>query len=111
MKLDNITTEGLFMTYSGSDKVIIAVNTNGTNERRCTHVSFDEAHMSSTQKHIPPMGIVLQHAGFQTSQSELPISQDVTIKIKKLSNDATIPTKGSVGSAGYDLYSSEAKKV
>ena len=30
------------------------------------------------------------------------------MKIKKLTNDATIPTKGSVGSAGYDLYSSES---
>lgn len=27
-----------------------------------------------------------------------------TIKIKKLNNGAIIPTKGSVGAAGYDLY-------
>ena len=107
MKLDDITSEGLFMTYSGSDKIIIAVDKNGTNERRCTHVSFDEAHTSSTQKPIPPMGIVLQHAGFQPPQHELPISSDIEIKIKKTSEQAKIPTKGSVGSAGYDLYSSE----
>lgn len=32
----------------------------------------------------------------------------MSLKIKKLSVQATIPTRGSSGAAGYDLYSSEA---
>jgi len=30
-----------------------------------------------------------------------------TLKVKKLSEDAFVPTRGSSGAAGYDLYSSE----
>ena len=108
MKLDPITSEGLFMTYSGSDKIIIAVDRNGTNERRCTHVSYDEAHMSTTTKEIPPMGLVLQQAGYHSSIPEKPISNNITVKIKLLSPTATMPTKGTPGSAAYDLYSSES---
>lgn len=53
------------MTYSGSNKVSIVDDCNGTNKCRCTHSSYDEAYiMSSTQTQIPPMGIVLQQAGF-----------------------------------------------
>ena len=111
MKLDNITTEGLFMPYTGSDKVIIAVDKQGLNERRCTHVSYDEAHMSTTSKHIPPMGTVLQQAGFHAQTIEKPISINATIKIKLLSENATMPHKGTPGSAAYDIYSAQSISI
>ncbi len=84
------TTEGLFMTHSGSVEVIIAVNRGGTNRCHCTHISFDEAHMSSTQKQMPPMGIVLQNVGFQSPKPKNPISLNTTVKIKLLSPHETM---------------------
>ena len=33
------------------------------------------------------------------------------LQIKRLSNDAKIPTKGSINSAGYDLYSIEEVNI
>ena len=47
MKLDKISSEGLFMTYTGTDKIIYVVDKDGSNEHTCTHYAFDEAHISS----------------------------------------------------------------
>ena len=100
------------MTYSGSNKVILAVDKNGTNERRCTHVSYDEAHMTSTDKSIPPMATILQQAGFHTQQTDNLLSNtSIPIKIKLPSKNATMPNKGTDGSAAYDIYSSETVTI
>ena len=107
MKLDSITSEGLFMTYSGTDKVVIVVDTNGSNERRCTHLTYDEAHMSSTQKTLPPMGIVLQQAGYHPQPLEKLLNNDIKIRVKLLKPIATMPVKTTPGSAAYDIFSSE----
>ena len=34
---------------------------------------------------------------------------NLKLKVSKLSDDATIPTKGSEKAAGYDLYSAQVK--
>lgn len=64
MKMDKISNEGLFMAYTGSDKIVYVVNKKGKKEQAVTHVYFDEAHMSSSIQSTPPMGIALQQAGY-----------------------------------------------
>merc|ERR1712025_917178 len=39
------------------------------------------------------------------------ISSPITLQIAKLSENATVPTRGSPRAAGYDLYSAEAVKI
>ena len=46
MKLDRISNEGRFMTYTGSDKIVYVVTKGGKHEKSVTHVAFNEAHMS-----------------------------------------------------------------
>ena len=48
------------MTYSGTNKDIYVVDTNGHHERLTTYLTYDKAHMSSNQPNLPPMVITLQ---------------------------------------------------
>ena len=105
MKLDSISSQGLFMTYSGTNKKVYVVDEDGSNERLTTHLTYDEAHMSSSKQNLPPMAVTLQQRGYQsdptTTHSDLS-----TLKIKLLSTDAHMPIKATENSAGYDIYSS-----
>ena len=110
-KLDKISKEGLFMTYKGTDKIVYVVNKQGKQEKTATHVTFDEAHMSSSLQTQPPMSSALQQAGYRTKPYEESLSgaTDITytVKFKKLSKKATEPHKASDGAAGLDFYSAE----
>ena len=94
------------MTYSGTNKNVYVVDEDGTNERLSTHLTYDEAHMSTTRPQLLPMAIALQQRGFyQGSLQQNPSS--TKLKIILNSDTATIPTKATAGSAGYDMYSAE----
>ena len=110
MKLDNISSSGLFMTYKGTDKVAYVVDDDGTNERISTHLSFDEAHFSSDLKHQPPMAAVLRQAGYKDNPPQKGVPTHLsssTLRIKSLSEHATTPTHATKSSAGLDLFSAE----
>ena len=111
MKLDTISSQGLFMTYSGTDKNVYVVNFDGTNERLTTHLSYDEAHMSSTKPTLPPMAITLQQRGYIHNPSTNTTTYTSMLNLKLLSTDATMPVKATPQSAGYDIYSSQSTKI
>ena len=110
MKLDSISSSSLFMTYKGTDKLCYVVDDDGKNERASAHVSFDEAHLSEPPKQRPPMSKILEHAGYQQEYPKKGIIDDVAnevMNVQLLSEHATLPSKGSKESAGFDLYSAE----
>ena len=107
MKLDPMTKQGLFMTYSGTDKNVYVVDLDGTNERLSTHLMYDEAHMSSTNSTLPPMAITLQQRGFYQSLTNQTPIQPTSLKVCLNNSNARIPTKATPESAGYDMYSAE----
>ena len=111
MKLDRISSEGLFMTYTGTDKIIYVVDRDGTNERTCTYYAFDEAHMSSNSKTLPPMAVTLQHAGYRKPMDDIYPEMKEILQFKRLFKIASIPTKATPHSAGYDIGSSENKDI
>ena len=86
MKLDTMSSQGIFMTYSGTDKNVYVVNQDGTNERLTTHVSYDEAHMSSNKPTLPPMAITLQQKGYGVCHIlnfEMDVSYNCTDKMNQ----------------------------
>ena len=91
------------MTYTGSDKIVYIVDQTGKKEKTSAHVTFDEAHMTTSPQHKPPLFTALQQAGHR--QHVLPSNSKPSIIVKSLSKDSTTPTKATPGSAGYDLYS------
>ena len=104
MKLDRISSKGLFMTYTGTDEIIYVVDREGTNKHTCTHYAFDEAHMS-------PMAVTLQHAGYWKPMDNLSPEMKEILQFKRLSKIASIPTKATPHSARYDIASSENKDI
>lgn len=110
MNLDRISNEGLFMTYTGSDKIVYVVNKRGRREQAVTHVSFDEAHMSSSIQSTPPMGIALQQAGYRktpfTEGRPVQLTSE-KLKVKLLSNKGTLPIRSTEHAAGLDICSAE----
>ena len=102
MKLDSMSNDCIFMTYSGTDKNAYIVNKDGTNECLSTHITYDEAHISSTNTTIPPMATVLQQAVYTPATKLTNYSSDI-IKIQLLHRYAKISSKGTDNSAGYDI--------
>ena len=111
MKLDTMSSQGIFMTYSGTDKNVYVVNQDGTNERLTTHVSYDEAHMSSTKSTLPHMAISLQQKGYFHPTDKTITDPSTQVKIKISSPEATLPTKATPHSAGFDMYSAEQTTI
>ena len=75
-----------------------------------THVSFDEAHMSSSIQSTPPMGTALQQAGYRKASFTKGKAVQIDpkkLKVKLLSTRAQRPVKGSEQAAGYDIFSAE----
>ena len=109
-KLDTNNTVGTFMTYSGTDKNIWALNDATNQPLLATHYTFDEAHMSTEESKVPPYAIALQRTGYRTTLDLPPdTSPTVTdIPIKALHPDTKIPSRSTKESAGLDLYSSSA---
>ena len=108
MKLDTISNQGLFMTYSRTHKNVYVVNYDSTNEQLTTHLSYDKAHMSSLQKELPPMAIALQQHGCYNQPNSTRITFPDKLKINLLSNNAILPIKATPYSAGYNIYSAES---
>ena len=110
MKLDTISSQGLFMTYSGTHKNVYVVDNDGLNERLTTHLTYDEAHMSSSKQNLPPMAVTLQQRGYQPEPT-INDSALSTLKIKLLSKTASMPIKATKNSAGYDIHSLVHTKI
>ena len=99
MKLDRISQEGKFMTYTGTDKIVYFVNNDGKNEKSSTNVSYGKAHMSSNVKHLPPMAIALQQAGY----CKEPYKDGASFPV----NPGLQANRRSPDAAGLDIYSVE----
>ena len=114
-KMDPISTSGRFMTYKGTDKIAYVLNRNGKQEKASTHLAFDEACMSDPTNSQPPMAQALQQAGYRkepykevhAGDAEVDLDETYNMKFQTLSDKATIPERGSVQSAGLDLFSAE----
>ena len=60
MKLDSTTSQGLFMTYSRTDKNVYVVDKNGSKEPLTTNLTYNETNIASqTNIVLPPMTVAL----------------------------------------------------
>ncbi|GFH45233.1 hypothetical protein CTEN210_01707 [Chaetoceros tenuissimus] len=108
-KLDLKQSPGIFLGYSGNGNLAIIEDTNSGKTKLSSFVVFDEAHYTSDPKNRPPMGKALIEAGYVDHAPEIKENTQEyhTLQVKPLTTEATIPTKGTSGSAGYDLYSTK----
>ena len=110
--MDISTGNGVFLGYTASDKNIYVLN-NATNKILvASHISFDEAHMTSPTEQQPPMSQAMIQAGYKNDISN---ENDSTIdpnnaglRVQLLSKDGITPTRSTPESAGLDVYSTES---
>lgn len=100
--------EGYFIGYTGTDKNIRYIDAKTRQEKTEKYALFDEAHFTSAlSERIPPTATALRDAGYSMkikAQDTTTTDIDDHVKIKILSNNARMPTKGSPDSAGWDIY-------
>ena len=76
------------------------------NSERCTTFCLD----SSPVVYAEPEAEALEE-NLITRLSEVQAKKDQSVKVKKLSAEARVPTKGSAKAAGHDLYASEGTEI
>ena len=108
-KLSNHTYSGRFLEFVGTDKNIKYYDVKTKRIKIATHVVFDEAHFSSTNK--PPGAVALYNAGVAAESNSITSHDDTSVNFVKLSENAVIPNRATDGSAGADLYSAESKTI
>jgi hypothetical protein len=102
-KLDCMDSEGLFMTFKGTDKIAYVIDSKTGRKRTTTHIAYDEAHSATPRSQQPPMATALYQAGYQP-QLKKPIPK---LLIKLLDKDISPPVRGSTDAAGLDIHSGE----
>jgi dUTP pyrophosphatase len=115
-KLDDISEVGTFLNYKGTDKVMYVRDRKSGKEKTATHAYFDEAFMAETSTNLPPMALALQQAGYRQVPSKHlhvpPIStNNHALNIKLLTETAKMPIRGTVTSAGLDIFSDETTTI
>ena len=110
-KLDDNTTQGIFLRYTATDKNIVYLDTITNQEKIASHIIFDEANFSIGSS--APGAKALRYAG-SDKESKLncdtatkSISKNVSIKVKKLHDEARLPKRATPHAAGMDIYSPE----
>jgi dUTP pyrophosphatase len=119
-KLDTHAKMGIFLGYTATEHNIYYQDCITKKIKIASHVSFDEAGytipqaaLSMTQQRLQSRNHTnkLQSKGLNMdidiSQQNIPTEEceNNTLKVCKLTNHATIPTRASNESVGYDLYS------
>mmetsp|Transcript_10383 Transcript_10383/g.14952 ORF Transcript_10383/g.14952 Transcript_10383/m.14952 type:complete len:1434 (-) Transcript_10383:2326-6627(-) len=123
-KLDLNTTVGIFLGYTATDKNVVYMDSVTKRFKTATHVIFDEAGHTLPVAQLTPSAKALQKFGYKSptdnSDDENLAGNDneitanaiatdaapnMSLQVKYLSINATMPSRATDGSAGYDLYS------
>ena len=104
-KLDDNTSTGIFLRYTATNKNIVYLDINTNQEKIASHVIFDEAHFSSGNE--APGAKALRNIGTHKEDTNNSTTSSI-INVKQLHPNAKLPNRGSVGSAGLDLYTPES---
>ena len=102
-KLDDLSTTGIFLRYTATNKNIVYLDLKTNQEKIASHVVFDESNFTSET--ITPGYTALMKAGKQ--KSIVDSSEKDSIKFRKLHPNATLPKRATASSAGLDLYAIE----
>jgi len=62
-----------------------------------------------SEEKAPEQNLIRRFSKVQAKKS--PTASDQSVRVKKLSAEARVPTKGSAGAAGHDLYANKGSDV
>ena len=107
-KLDNHAYEGIYLGHTSNNRNVYIRDQQSGRIKIGAHVYFDEAHMTAPAGKVPLAAQALQRIGYNQSETWVKEHQQVqeesnTVSVEKLSKTATLPTRGTPGSIGYDV--------
>ena len=110
-KLSKHSFNGIFLRYAKTMRNIVYMDTTTRKIKTATHALFDEGHYSYSNR--PPGGQRLFDMGLKemSSVKENAPTNAMDLKVVKTNPMATIPTRATDLSAGYDLYSTQEYKI
>ena len=107
-KLDNNSSQGIFVGYSATDKNIYYIDEKTGRVKSTAHAIFDEAHMSVPASKAPIAAQTLQRLGYHTREDWvddiLGNDNNKDLIVQKFNTSATIPSTSTDQSIGYDLH-------
>ena len=112
-KLDHHTDSGIFLSFTATDSNINFLDDATGLIKTCTHVIFDEAHLSVPARKAPLAAEALQRLGYSHRESwtkelkKKEVNSSATsneLLVQLLSPTAKMPRKGTEGSIGFDLF-------
>ena len=109
-KLDHHTTKGIFLTYTATDNNVYYIEHDSGQVRIGQHVIFDEAHMTTPAGYAPLAAEALQRLGYHVKETwveeveQEKINANDKLRVKRVTDTATLPTRGSDEAVGYDVY-------
>jgi len=116
-KLDTHAAMGIFLGYTGTDNNIYYQDHLTKCIKISTHVTFDEAGYTlpkaalfNTQIRLQSIqpSVQSEHTSEYTDDEQAPLNNTVgddVLQVKRLSHNATMPTKAYEQAAGYDIHS------
>ena len=104
-KLDSNVRHGIYLGHTATPKNIHYRDHKTGFFKTGTHVIYDEAHMTLAREKIPPAAVALQNLGYNNEGSHGNKRGDQFLHVQLLSRNATMPSKGTVDSAGLDIFS------
>ena len=110
-KLDDNTTQGIFLRFTATDKNIVYLDLATNNEKISSNVTFDEAHFSTGSP--TPGSKALRNSGINGDVNSTQLEHNNkkkanTIRVKRIHDtNAKLPKRSNKDAAGMDLFTPE----
>ena len=105
-KLDFNNEPARFLHFGGTDSNLVVRDEKTGQIKIVRHATLDECHFTIPTNAKPPMAEALIAAGYTDELNPtLDVPPSSTLKIKLLSTDAKVPTRGNSSAAGLDVFS------
>ena len=107
-KLDQHAYEGIYLGSTSNEKNVYIKDHKSNRVKIGAHVYYDEAHMAAPAGKVPLAAQALQRLGYNqqetwVTQHEAQQTEDNVVRINLLSKHATMPSRATAASVGYDV--------
>ncbi len=111
-KLDHHTDAGVFLGYTATDKIVNYIDEKTGRVKTAAHIIYDEAHFTTPANKAPIAAQTLQRLGYYAKEDWIAETtaeldeehQARELQVQKLTPTATIPSRSTEQSVGYDLH-------
>ena len=116
-KLEHHASSGYYLGSTATNKNVLYIDKLSGQVKTATHIIFDKAHMTDKAAHAPLAAQTLQRLGYYTREDwiddvvNIDLNKNTDLLIKLQHPNATVPTRSTSGSIGYDIYNINTEPI